>query len=194
MGNDLLDQFMDDAEAPVVPSREQFEEISKLTALQMQYEEEIEKLEQGLKKAKENLRRIQEVSLPEALNAVGLKSFTTSTGASVTVGESVYASIRANHQEEGFKWLESNGLSSIIKDTITFSFNKGESKLAAKVMAFATKAKLPAIETRTVHPATLNSNIKKLLESNIVPPEDVFSVAKVKKTKIKGGTPAAQGN
>jgi hypothetical protein len=184
MANELLNNlFEQDALAPVIPTDSELTDISSLVAEQLRLEDLVAAKEAELKELCDKLRKISEVGVPEAMAAAGIKTFTTSNGGKVTIKESVFASLK----DDGLSWLETNGLSGIIKDEIKFSFGKGEGDLAQKVMAFASKEGLDPAEKRTVHPSTLNATIKKLLESGTEPPESAISYAIVKKSVIKSG-------
>lgn len=182
----LMEQFMQDAETPQPVSNKQFEEISKLAQMQLELEASIDAQERVLSELKDQHRRITEVAIPTAMESVGLASFTLYDGSKLTVREEVYASVRKDHAEAAYYWLDKMGLGDIIKGEIKVTLGRGEHELAGGVKETLHSVGIPFTENLSVHSKTLSATVKEQLAKGIVFPDDLFSgTVPVKKTVIK---------
>lgn len=181
--SNLTEEFLKDATD--APTNTELAEIAQLAEQQMVLESDIKRLTEELDAAKEELRNVQEVLLPEAMATVGMSQFTLACGAKVTVKEDVYASIRADFVSNAVAWLDANGLGDIVKDDVSVKFGRGDSAKAAAVVDFCQRAGYNVMEKMSVHPQTLKATVKEQLARGVQFPEEFFSINPVKKSTIK---------
>lgn len=132
-------------------------------------------------KALEDLRRkIEESDLPEAMEAIGVETFTMTDGRKVTMKVRTHTHISADHQSEAFGWLRKMGHDDIIKRILTISFGKGEDAVAGALFAELTSRESLAdnsvIGKQSVHPSTLRSFVTKALAAGEEIPHEAFGI------------------
>jgi len=166
-------------------SNEELSTIAQMVEQQLNWENVVETLEQQLTNAKEKVKDLSEIKIPEALLGLGLSEVKLSNGAKVTVSKYYSASITGEHQQEAFAWLTKAGCDDIIKNEVKLSFGKGENDLAIEVANELRKRGLSPEQKTFVHPMTLKSFVKERMENNQELPTELFSVYVGNKTKIQ---------
>lgn len=179
----MVAQFIKDVIAE--PTNEEMHEISTLAQQQLELEKEVKEYERILEEAKESLRHIQEVLLPEAMATVGMSEFKLANGAKITIKDDVYASLRADYILDAVKWLDGMGLGDIVKDDVTVKFGRGDSDKAKDIVSYAQAQGYNVSEKMSVHPQTLKATVKEQLARGVQFPEEFFSINPVKKSVIK---------
>lgn len=145
----------------------------------------IPELEAALKKRKEELAKIKEVELPNAIEAFGLSEVKLLDGSLVSIKEEVYAGITEEHREPAYTWLEKTGNDGIIKNEVKLPFGKGQDAEAKQVIDLLTDRGFSFTNSRSVHPQTLKAFVKKQLEAGNPIPTDIFSIHVKKVASIK---------
>jgi hypothetical protein len=184
MSDNLLQEFIRDG-ADVTATDSELAAISTLASKQLELELEVENLEKKLDIAKEELKRVQEFLLPEAMASVGMSEFRLTNGNKITIRDDIYASIRADHVDQAMMWLTDKGLGGIIKDEVKVNFGRGESEKAAKLLELCKAHGFQASEKLAVHPQTLKATVKEQMARGIAFPEEFFSIAPIRKAVIK---------
>jgi hypothetical protein len=160
-------------------------EIKFLIDSLLEKDNEVEKIEGDLKKAKEESRRLREEIIPCALQELGLTKLVLDTGETITLSQDVYASIPQEKKQKAFSWLTEMGFSGLIKIDVITSFSKGQYHQAKdfhdKLYAKGIASKL----SQTVHPQTLKAFLKEQMAKGADVPLDFFGATSVFKTKIK---------
>jgi hypothetical protein len=156
-------------------------DLSGLVALaerQLDWESTITDLEAQLKEAKENQRRIAERDLPDAMEEIGVESFTLKDGRVVTVKLDYHASIPVVRQGEAFGWLRTNGHDGIIKRNVTVKFGKGEDNEAEELVQVLkdTFPESPFTDKHSVHPQTLKAFVREQMEQGVDIPIETFGI------------------
>ena len=82
----------------------------------------IAKIEAEVKLAREQLRKIVEEELPDAMTSVNLKYFELIDGTEFSVKEEIFVSITEDKRAGALKWLEVNGHGDLIKHDVKVSF------------------------------------------------------------------------
>jgi len=169
-------------------SKSDLGEIALLAKQQLQLEEKIAMLNDELKKAKDDLRVIQENDLPSAMDKYGLAKVMLETGETITIKSDVYLFIAKENKEKCFNFLRRKNLDHIIKNKFEIAFGKGEDTHAERLLKMLKKDKrlseLPFSLSSTIHPQTLKATIKEMIEKGVVFPK-YFSVHYAKKSIIK---------
>lgn len=136
-------------------------------------------------KAKQALLLLTEI--PAAMDAAKCTLFKTSDGGRIEVVDQVFASIPKAKLPEALAWLRANNHDDLIKSQITLATGKGESELAAKIVA-AIKAAGGAPEVKeTVHAQTLSAWCREQLAKDNPPqlPAELLGLFQSRVAKIK---------
>lgn len=152
--------------------------IVSLAELQLNYQDRVLDLEEELKEAKENLRRVSEKDLPDAMDEAGVEEFTLKDGRKVVVRKEYYANIPKAHQKVAFSWLRERGHDAIIKRDVTAKFGKGEDEKANKLVKLL-KEQFDDIgfkDKESVHFQTLRAFVREQMEEGVDIPEDIFGI------------------
>ena len=164
--------------------------IARLVAMvreQVRQEARVASLEEDLKKAKEQVRILSEVRLPELMASLEMKNFVLNDGTEIEIDNKLRCHLAEKNKEEGFKFLDETGNGNVIKRQFIIEFGKDEEKWARKFAADLKRRKQPLNTKlkRTVHTATLTSLIKSMLEEGVKVPMDVFGVHDQKFSRVK---------
>ena len=106
--------FEKDADALSIAD-EELQGISALAKRAKVLQEEVEDLEAVTKERKDQLRKLTEQSIPEALTQVGMKGFVMDDGSRIELKAFYSASISAARRAEAFQWLRDHGMDDIIR-------------------------------------------------------------------------------
>lgn len=166
-------------------SNDQLKEVSRLASIQRDLEIEIESREEEVKLLKQELADIAEKQLPQAMTAVGLKSFKLEDGSSVDVKPFYSASISDEKAVQAFGWLKNNGFEDLIKREIKVNFTAGEYEKADPIVNEMEAAGILFNDKLTVHPMTLKSFIKDQVEGGHPVPLDYFNAYIGAKATVK---------
>lgn len=178
-----MEEFLKDSSD--APTNDEMHEISMLAQQQLDLETKLKELENLVEVAKESLRHVQEVLIPEAMASVGMSEFKLANGAKITIRDDVYASMRADQILNAVKWLDDMGLGDIVKDDVTVKFGRGDSDKAKDIVSYAQAQGYNVSEKLSVHPQTLKATVKEQLAQGVQFPEEYFSINPVKKAVIK---------
>jgi hypothetical protein len=166
-------------------SNDALRQISELARRQLDWEHEIERLEDLQKQANEALRKIQEEDLPAAMAEAGMKSFTLENGAKITVKDEVAVSIPKDRKYEAYKWLRDNGYGDVIKHNVVVEFGKEDDAAALRLMEYCQKQGKHAEDQQSVHAQTLKALVKEQLAKGVEIPFDLFGAYPYSKAVIK---------
>jgi len=135
---------------------------------------DIDVLEHHLKEAKEKKRQLAEVELPEIMNTIGMADFTMTDGKKVKL--TTFYDAKIKNQREAFAYLESVGDESIIKDTVTLNFERGDHATADAIVEDLADKGVNLKRKEDVHPSTLKAYVKEKIESGANIPMEAFGV------------------
>ena len=140
--------------------------------------------EQTYNAAKEAVRELAEEVIPEALESLGLDELKTASGLKVSIKESIHARLSHSTKAEAINWLDENGHAGIVKRKVQVDFDREESEEAMALLADL-QGKFPAVFVdETVHPSTLRSFVKGLVEDGEDFPRELFGTFIRKEAKI----------
>lgn len=164
--------------------------VAKLAKRQLLLERAVSDAEESLKRAKADLRKVQEGELPEAMLAAGLDKIKLSDGTEVDVSESVQSSISRSNTARAYAWLREHGHGSIIKQSLHAQFpqeNSARVERLARLLAKIAEAKVEV--TESVHAGTLKAWARRQLsEGEEELDEDLFGIFRVRIAKIRPAT------
>ncbi len=174
--------------ASIQPTNQQMSEVSKMCdavkKIQVQIEEATTKLSQltGLQ------TKLVEVDIPEAMKAIGMKSFTLDDGRVVAVEVNSYPSYSNENEAAVFAWLRKNGHESIIKNVLNVRFGKGDDAKAAALEKFIMSKKFSDWEKKeSIHAGTFKAFVREQLAEGKKLPKQIAifdkSIAVIKEPK-----------
>ena len=161
--------------------------VADLVRQQLVIERRIEDLEDELKRAQQNLAKISQEILPEALAEHGLSELKMEDGSKITVSQFIQAHISKEKQDEAFDWLRDHDFDDLIKNVVSLEFGKGEDDHARDVMETLTNRGYWPQNKQSVHPSTLKAFVKEQVEKGAEIPSDLFGIFIGKKAVIKKG-------
>jgi len=150
--------------APPVPTDAALLKVSTAARRVLKGQEVIAQLEERLKAAKETMKFLLEVDLPDSMAEIGLESFTLDTGQKVEVKPIVAGSIPKKNLEEALAWLTKNGHAGLIKTSIELSFDRDDRAKALKVLAALKEQGLEPSIDESVHAQTLGAWARELIK------------------------------
>lgn len=197
-----IDYFSDDIDPAEMALPATLERVSILAAEAKILESQIVEANIVLETLSGKLDKIVKVQLPDIMLELGMKEFKLVDGSTVSIVDSINASISEDNKPAAFKWLEDNKFDGIIKTKVASEFGKGEYDKALAAQKVLQESGVMATIDRSIHPATLKSFVKERLAEagNIedgsverapaILPQAVFGVFEFKIAKIK--SPAAK--
>lgn len=163
------------------------DDIINLAQAQLKAEQLVEKLEEDLASAKENLCDISENQLPEKMEQLGLPSFTTNDGITIKIKEEIRANISEERKPPAHDWLEKNGYGALIKSEVVTPFGRDEIQQANELVTTLQKQGRLANLKRGVNFQTLQAFVREQLAKGKDIPIDLFGVNRkhISKVSIK---------
>jgi len=152
----------------------EMQELNRLSALLDDMTLFIEDSENKLKEMKEARRRIAEIELPELMNQMQMLDFTMQSGKKVKLNTFYDAKIK--DKKVAFDYLEKQGDTAIIKDTITLSFDRGDIEKANEITEDLANKGVALARKEAVHPSTLKAYVKEAIESGANIPMEAFGI------------------
>lgn len=162
------------------PNDNDLRTVSRLAQLQLQYHREVEVLEQELQDAKERLRQIQEIDLPEAMLSCQTTSYTTDKGISVQVAVEYYAHNTKESFPAAQRWLKSRGYEDIITNSLELKLGKGEEALTKKIIDLIRRLpegnRIRIDDKSFINAQTLKAFVREQIRNNVPIPFETFGV------------------
>ena len=186
--NDVLSMAAADAQADDEIPEDKLERIRHFGERQRKLVKHISVLENDLNMAKEQLRRLQEQDLPEAMDEVGMIAFKLDDGAEIKVKAFYNASIPEERKEEAFDWLKENDFEGLIKGEVKVSFGKGEYEVAQAFLRFVRGFNQKSIDPEYkehVHWQSLRAFVREQIEGGHPLPLETFGVFIGRKAELK---------
>jgi len=176
--------FERDADALSIAD-EELQGISALAKRAKVLQKEVEDLEAVTKERKDQLRKLTEQAIPEALAETGMRGFVMEDGSRVELKDFYSASISAARKAEAFQWLRDHGMDDIIKNTVSVRFGRGEDELCSRLLEILGTQGYPAEQAEKVEPMTLKAWVKEQTERGNEFPMDLFGAYIGQKAIIK---------
>lgn len=187
--DDVLKMAAAEAEASAEQAPEdKLKKIAFFGERQRHLKKTIAELENNLTIVKEQLRKVVEQDLPEAMDEVGMTSFVMDDGSKITVSTFYSASIPEDRKDEAFEWLKENNFDGMIKADVKVQFGKGEFEIAQSFLQFIRGFNEKAIDPEykeSVHWQTLRAFVREQIEGGAPLPLDMFGVFIGRKAELK---------
>ena len=178
----ILDKMEEESQSDI--KADDLTNISQLSRKLTQMEDQIEHLESELKIRKDELRKLSEDTLPNALLEQGLSEIKLTDGTTLSVTNYYSARITDETRDAAFKWLQENELGDIIKNTVSASFGREENDAAQELMAKLEEEGHDLVQKKWVEPMTLKATVKEQVEKGVALPLETFNVYIGQKIKV----------
>jgi hypothetical protein len=185
--DDEYDELAADAEAaPRGVGDNALRMVSQLGWELVAAQESLDRAAEELVRWKEQVRRLQEQMLPEAMHEVGLADFTLADGTGIELRPVIECHLAKERRERGCRWLEEHGHGGVVRGEVIVTVPKGGRYGVADVERVLAQAGFESRAEVTVHPQTLKKLYRELSERGEELPDDIFSTYKATKAMIKG--------
>lgn len=164
---------------------ERMTHINELALEQITLETRIDNGQKLLKQLNEDLRRLSQETLPNAMQEVGINEIGLEDGSKIIIKPFYRAHISKDNAESAMKWLLENGEGGIIKSEFIVNFAKGDEKEAQALKDLLAEHGYTYVAKETVHPQTLMSLTKTRQEGGQPLPPDLFGTYIGKEATIK---------
>lgn len=166
--------FEDDS-TPAI-SDTQLKSVAECAARFIALRDKLDKYAAWAKEKGAELRAIEEVELPDLMDACGMKKFTLTTGDVVEIKSIVAGSIPKSRLEEALQWLRDNGHSGLIKRKIEVALERGKDALGDKVIAQLKKLGVTVKTSDSVHAQTLGAWAREMIAEGETIPLDTLGI------------------
>lgn len=180
-----MNEVSQDAANPPVPREEKLSQLATLAALQSGFEDYIEQLEDRLATAKDDLRKISDVQIPEIMQSLGIKKFTLTNGYEIEVKPWFNMSPSEDNIKAAYEWLDHNGHGDIVKHSLTLEVRLTQANLLSAIKALADEGGISTKEKDAIHHMTAGAWVKEQLTLGKPIPRELLGVTAGFKTKIK---------
>lgn len=165
--------FEADAEA-LAPTADKLQSVSELVLEQLAAEGEVAVLEQQLKDAKERLRRVAEVKLPDALAEARTGEFKTDDGIKVAVKDDLAVSIPKKNKQLCNDWLRKHDLGDLIAPKVEVTLLKGQDNVAARLLSFLDAEGFSYVREDAANTGSVKAALKRKIEAGEEVPLEMF--------------------
>lgn len=186
--NDVLAMAMAEAASEAPPPEDKLERIKHFGKKQRELTKALADAENAVTLLKEQIRRITEQDLPEAMDEVNMTEFVLDDGTNIKVKPFYAASIPEERKDEAFDWLKMNDFDGMIKADVLVKFGKDEFEIAQSFLTFIRGFNEKAISPEYkehVHWQTLRAFVKEQIEGGKPLPLDMFGVFVGRKAELK---------
>lgn len=152
--------------------------LQRLAQLGQQLEDARDKvadLEEQLSEAKEVVNRLEGSTIPDLMTQAEVQDFTLGNGAKLKLDTKVSA-VGGVKSAKLHAWLRKVNQAGLIKSVVEVPFKAGTDDEARALVKRLQGDKLEASFLQTVHAASLQSAVKKMLLDGVDVPDDVVSI------------------
>lgn len=141
--------------------------IGDLAVRQLQLQNRLKEHEAIMKTISEELKKISEYDLPNAMSEAGMSEFKLLDGSKITVKRVYAASVKVADRHDAFAWMRERGHDSLIKTEVNVPLGKGAHETAELIMA-KLREEFPDCQAQldeSVHWQTLRAFVKEQVEA-----------------------------
>lgn len=177
------------------PTDEEIKGCAEIAKRILRKEREIVDMQKQVSGMEKDLATLVELTLPNAMHAIGITEFKLLDGSLVSIGEEYYCNIPSADSDEehlrarraaAFAWLRENNQADLIKNDLKASFGRGEDKQADAFVMAAAEQGLSVTRSENVHWQTLKAWVKDRIEKGKDVPLETFGVHVRNVATIKG--------
>lgn len=141
--------------------------IGDLAVRQLQLQTRLKEYEAITKTLNEELKKISEYDLPNAMSEAGMSEFKLLDGSKIAIKRVYAASVKVADRGDAFAWMRERGHDSLIKTEVNVPLGKGAHEAAEEIMAELRK-RFPDYQPQleeSVHWQTLRAFVKEQVEA-----------------------------
>lgn len=141
--------------------------IGDLAVRQFQLQTRLKEYEAAMKTINEELKKISEYDLPNAMSEAGMSEFKLLDGSKISIKRVYAASVKVADRESAFAWMRERGHDSLIKTEVNVPLGKGAHEAAEAIMA-KLREQFPDYTPQldeSVHWQTLRAFVKEQVEA-----------------------------
>lgn len=141
--------------------------IGDLAVRQLQLQTRLKEYEAVMKTINEELKKISEYDLPNAMSEAGMSEFKLLDGSKISIKRVYAASVKVADRENAFAWMRERGHDSLIKTEVNVPLGKGAHEAAEAIMA-KLREQFPDYAPQldeSVHWQTLRAFVKEQVEA-----------------------------
>lgn len=165
---DAVAQAIADASGGIAEVKDEVKlSISQLAVKQLQLQVKKAETEASLKRIDEELKKVSEYDLPNAMAEAGMRTFELLDGSKIAVKKVYAASVKVENRPEAFAWMRERGHDALIKTEVTVPLGKGAHDIAEQIIE-ELKERFPDYQVRleeSVHWQTLRAFVKEQVEA-----------------------------
>ncbi len=158
-----------------VQSPTDLKNLALVAARLLKAKEKLAWYENKAEEAKKEVRQLEEVELPDTMDAAGVSRFETSEGAGIVIKRIVAGSIKEVNRAEAFAWLRSHEYGHLIKQETKVVLPRGK-ELPPQVVKTLEKIGAEVSQKEAVNPQTLGAWARECIEAGIKLPLDLLGV------------------
>lgn len=147
-------------------------------------EVEVLAAQDSLKAAQKKHRELEQFTIPEFMDELGLSEVKTADGLMVKVVRKLRASIGKN-KAQAFSWLVKNNHDGIIKRTVAVAFNRDQAEEANELTSQLQGRFAGVKQDMKVEASTLTSFVREQMEKGVDIPQDIFGVMEQRFAQVK---------
>lgn len=171
------------ADVSALPSTLDVKRIRALVLVLLAKQVEQKTLLTKLADCTEEIRKINEGTLPALLDEAGVPELVID-GMAIKTGTEYYPNVKVDVLPKFYAWLRSHKFAALIKNQLVVSFGMGEDEKAVLIAEQLLKKKLKVEKKQSVHPSTLKAWVKEQQEAK-APLPAMLDVNPVRYTTVK---------
>ena len=163
-------------------------EIQQLGETLSHYKEQLAIQEENMAETKEQIRILEEVTIPQIMDERGIEEVRLADGSTIKVGDFIQARISAANEAAAFDWLRSTHNDGIIKNEVKVALDRGDDERLNRIVEVLADIGVECNHKQTVHPSTLKAFITEALQNPDLAatlPKEVFGVYEARRVKFK---------
>ena len=162
------------------------ERLVTLSNSMTEKERKVEELEEELRRAKQDLRDVQEEQIPDIMMELGVTDVTLSDGRKLTIKEDLHCKIADKNRKEAHDWMIENGFGDIIKNQVVVNVETGNQEALNSLLGILSNNQYEDYSLKNnIHFQTLKKFVKENIEAGVDIPLNLFGVFMSKKAQIK---------
>ena len=181
--------YGDDAKLTTPVSQDALARLTRLAHDLRDAQAHQDELERQAKDNQKKIDALSEVTIPELMEAMGMKEFVTAEGIRVSIDNKIRVHIPKARIPEAVNWLDENGYGKLVDREFVIKFGREDEDWANKFQRDLAQRKRPVDSTvkQSIHHARLNSWAKGVMEAGVILPENLFSQFNQRFTKVVVG-------
>lgn len=167
----------------------QIAQVVTLARKQFKLASKIADTQASLNKMVEEFTELQETTLPDLMQEIGLEELRLSDKIALTIKKTLYASVPVAKMPRAIAWLKKRDWDSIVKYDASISFGKGEDKKMEVFQKIFEQRKLlkdvPYKMKMSIHPQTLKAFVNEQRARGMEFPSTIFNIHEIRKAIIQ---------